>query len=96
MTVQIFLDLDKLHLVVRGLRHRARLTRVPKAGEQVTVLCGLVDAVEYTTEAEKPVKTCWTCDLHYRRGLGFTIPPTHPGFTSGMRSSRKRRYTTES
>ncbi|MCR6484023.1 hypothetical protein M8542_14460 [Amycolatopsis sp. OK19-0408] len=96
MTVRIYLDLDKLHLVVRGLRHRARLARVPKAGDQVTMLCGLVDVVEYTIEAEKPVKTCWTCDLHYRRGLGFTIPPTHPGFKASEPSSRKRRYTSES
>jgi hypothetical protein len=96
MTVRIFLDLDKLHLVVRGLRHRARLARVPNAGDQVTMLCGLVDVVEYTTDAEKAVATCWTCDLHYRRSLGFTIPPTHPGFKSGGRSSRKRRYTSES
>lgn len=59
------------------------------------MLCGLVEVVEYTTDAEKAVRTCWTCDLHYRRGLGLTIPPTHPGFTSSGRSSRKRPYTTE-
>jgi hypothetical protein len=38
MTVRIYLDLHKLHLVVRGLRHRARLARVPNAGDQVTRL----------------------------------------------------------
>ncbi|MEU9685361.1 hypothetical protein [Amycolatopsis japonica] len=58
------------------------------------MLCGLVDVVEYTTFAEKSVTTCWTCDLHYRRGLGFTIPPTHPGLKAGVASPRKRPYTT--
>ncbi|MEV6873954.1 zinc finger protein [Amycolatopsis sp. NPDC051128] len=96
MTVRIYLDLDKLHLVARGQRHRARLARVPNPGDQVTMLCGLVEVVEYTTEAEKAVATCWTCDVHYRRGLGFPIPPTHPGFSSGRRTPRKRRYTSES
>lgn len=95
MTIRIFLDLDKLHFVVSGLRHRARLARVPGAGDSVTMLCGLVDVVEYTTLAEQMVTTCWTCDLHYRRSLGFSIPPTHPGLQAGT-PSRRRPYTTSS
>jgi hypothetical protein len=95
MTVRIYLDLDKLHLVVRGLRHRARLAHVPNAGDQVTMLCGLVDVVEYTTSAEKSTKTCWTCDLHYRHSLGFTIPPTHPALKSGTASHRERPYAAQ-
>ncbi|MFI5558521.1 hypothetical protein ACIA2T_04515 [Amycolatopsis japonica] len=96
MTIRIFLDLDKLHFVVSGLRHRARLARVPGAGDSVTMLCGLVDVVEYTTSAEQMVTTCWTCDLHYRRSLGFTIPPTHPGLKAGPASPRRRPYTVSS
>lgn len=96
MTIRIFLDLDKLHFVVSGLRHRARLARVPNPGDSMTMLCGLVDIVEYTTSTEQSVTTCWTCDLHYRRSLGFTIPSTHPGLKAGVASSRKRPYTTHS
>lgn len=94
MTVRIYLDLDKLHLVANGLRHRARLSRVPDPGNQVTTLCGRVEKVEYTSKPEgTPVKTCWRCDFLYRRGLGFAIPPTHPGFKTSAQPSRKRPYT---
>lgn len=93
MTVRIYLDLDKLHLVVQGQRHRAALPRVPKPGEQVTMLCGLTDLVEYTTTPVGPVMTCWLCDLHYRRRLGFSVLPTHPGIELSRPPSRKRPYT---
>lgn len=97
MTVRIYLDLDRLHLVVNGLRHRANLRRVPDPGDRVTMLCGLVEEVEYTHARETlPVRTCWTCDLRYRRKLGHAIPPTHPGLDSQAAptpSPRRRPYT---
>jgi hypothetical protein len=95
MTVRIYLDLDKLHLVVNGLRHRAQLTHVPDPGERVTMLCGLVDVAAYTASPERPARTCWTCDLRYRRNLGFAIPQTHPGLSepNWVSPRRKRAYT---
>lgn len=79
MAVRVFLDLDRLHLVANGERHRARLMRVPGPGELVVMLCGYADAVEYThVPGEIAVRTCWPCDLAYRRQLGIRVLPGHP------------------
>ncbi|MFI5586345.1 hypothetical protein ACIA5G_14985 [Amycolatopsis sp. NPDC051758] len=96
MAVRIHLDLDKLHLVVDGRRHRAGLTHVPAPGEVVVMFCGLADSVTYTTVPEQLVQTCWPCDLQYRHNLGFAIPPTHPGSATrpGAKSEGVRRDQT--
>jgi hypothetical protein len=81
MAARIFLDLDTLHLVSEGLWHRANLGWVPHPGEQVTMLCGLVEPVEYDSISARPpaARTCWDCDLVYRRHEGFAVLPDHPG-----------------
>ncbi|WP_328615147.1 hypothetical protein OHS18_46800 [Amycolatopsis sp. NBC_00355] len=77
MTVRMHIDLDKVHLIVDGRRHRASLSSAPAPGEEIDMFCGLTDSVSFTTAPEQLVRTCWPCDLHYRRALGLAIPPTH-------------------
>ncbi|WP_410618808.1 zinc finger protein [Amycolatopsis sp. cmx-8-4] len=81
MPLSVLLDLDRLHLVAHGERHRAALARVPRPGDAITMLCGYTDLVEYTgrTADFVGVRTCWPCDLAYRRQLGLCVPPDHPG-----------------
>lgn len=86
MTVRIPLDLNTLHLVVDGRRHRSKLDHVPAPDETVVMLCGLADSVSYTTAHEPGVRTCWPCDLRYRRDCGLPVPPTHPGVQNGRKS----------
>jgi hypothetical protein len=81
MSVRIFLDLDTLHLVTNGQWHRASLRQVPQSGEQITMLCGLVESVEYGSKQDSPIApgTCWHCDLVYRRREGIAYLANHPG-----------------
>jgi hypothetical protein len=80
MPLNVLFDLDRLHLVARGERHRAALVRVPHPGETITMLCGYTDLVEYTDRSADfvGIRTCWPCDLAYRRRLGLQVPPVHP------------------
>lgn len=97
MTVRVYLDLDRLHFLVAGQRHRARLAHVPTPGERLVLLCGLADTVVYTDAPTRAAETCWLCDLKYRRGLGLPIPPNHPGLQQAAPkpspSPRRRSYT---
>ncbi|MEV6878878.1 hypothetical protein [Amycolatopsis sp. NPDC051128] len=81
MALTVRLDLDHLHLVAHGERHRARLSHVPRPGETITMLCGYADFVEYTDRSAGlvGVRTCWPCDLVYRRQVGVRVPADHPG-----------------
>jgi hypothetical protein len=90
MTVRIFLDLDKLHLIANGQWHRASLRQVPQGGEQVTMLCGLVELVEYESTTARPpaVPTCWHCDLAYRQREGIAYLATHPGLPNAPQPRR--------
>jgi hypothetical protein len=75
--LNVLLDLDHLHLVAHGERHRAALVRVPRPGEAVTMLCGYTDLVEYADRSSGfvGIRTCGPCDLAYRRRLGLHQPP---------------------
>jgi hypothetical protein len=92
MTVQIFLDLDRLHLIVAGQWHRASLRQVPRSGERVAMLCGLVDEVEYGAKQDSPVApgTCWHCDLAYRQREGIAYLAVHPGLLTAPSPRRDR------
>ncbi len=77
MTATIYLDPAAIHPVVDGEWHRTRLTGIPKPGQAVTMLCGLVAAATFMPLSERrthgvPIQ-CDRCDAIYRRQLG--IPP---------------------
>lgn len=84
MVLNVLLVPDRLHLVAGGERHHARLVKAPQTGDELTMLCGLSDVVEFRHASGElvGVRTCWTCDLEYRRQHGIEVRPDHPGLTS--------------
>lgn len=80
MTATVYLDLDQLHFVIGGVRHRpTRLQHVPQSGEAVRMLCGVIAEVEYGSRdpGAAPTTICPDCDHDYRvrRGIPTRFPP---------------------
>jgi hypothetical protein len=73
------INLDHVHPVFDGRWHRVLLRRLPQPGEEITTFCGRVEVVEYVSAPDAGVtKTCWACDLQYRRREGIPVLTTHP------------------
>ncbi|MFD9890723.1 zinc finger protein [Amycolatopsis sp. NPDC059027] len=102
MSALIYLNLDAVHPVIDGRWHRARLTSVPRPGEQITMLCGVTADAEFEGPREHEVhgvpKQCWDCDLVYRREHGIDVLPQHPGIPRAEpgRGARRRRSESRS
>lgn len=54
--------------------HQTQLSRVPQTGEEITLLCGRVERVEFgADDSNASTLTCWNCEREYRRREG--MPP---------------------
>lgn len=80
----ITVDLDHLHPVFDGRWHRVVLDRLPGPDEIITTLCGQRRPVRYGTPADRlpAARTCWPCDLAFRRANGIAVPPNHPALAT--------------
>ncbi|MEV4604789.1 hypothetical protein AB0K15_46500 [Amycolatopsis sp. NPDC049253] len=95
MTALIYIDPTAIHPVINGVWHRTTLAAIPAPGEGITMLCGETAAAEFEPLAERTAHgvptQCPYCDVAYRRALGWTIPPNHPGLKRGPRAVQRRR-----
>lgn len=94
MTAVIYIDPRAIHPVFDGAWHRTGLASIPAPGEDITMLCGETATAEFEPLAERTKRNvpteCAYCDVAYRRALGWSIPPSHPGLQSRTRQLRRR------
>jgi hypothetical protein len=58
----VYVDLDAVRLIVDGVSHRVRLTRLPVAGEQLTTVCRLRVSAAFDDEPVRMVPVpCVVC-----------------------------------
>jgi hypothetical protein len=79
MSALISIDLDSLQVVFDGRWHRVVVDHFPERGEQIVTYCGVTEVVEFAVGSPAYVKTCWSCDLVYRRQNSIPYLPDHLG-----------------
>ncbi|MEV8615707.1 hypothetical protein AB0383_48780 [Amycolatopsis sp. NPDC051373] len=94
MTALIYIDPQAIHPVIDGVWHRTSLSAIPAPGEGITMLCGETAAAEFEPLQQRTARgvptQCPYCDVAYRRALGWTIPPGHPGLNRRPRALPRR------
>lgn len=77
MSVIVYLDKARIQPALDDMWHR--VARIDFTTNTLTTLCGEEEPIEYDQfEHRPPLKTCWDCDLAYRRAMRIKVGDSHP------------------